>query len=413
MILASCLIKVLLILLKTSKNLNNIDLFLELSRNILQKRNSVRFQVKGRSMFPFLQDEDFIIVSPIKNSSIKPGDVLLYSSTENKVVVHRVIKKHKKDNRMIWSVKGDATSGPPEELDIQNVLGKVVSIERTGKRINVDGGLGRLNNFIYSWFWPLIKIQRVLDRILSLFDPNLFIKKPIDSFQSVAEKYDGKEEVEFHSRILSEGLEKWEKDVITKYVKPKTRILDVGCGAGREAIALTKMGFKVTGIDISPNMINKAIKNAKKEKLNIQFKVQNVADITCPTKSFDYVLFSRAVYSYIPTKKLRVKILKKIKDILKPDGMLFFIVYYKEKRFFSRLNIMGFFRRLRNFFFKKKFESEPGDLLVKYVSPASSPKKLCFCHFFSSPKEVLKEVGAAKLTVLEVKNNSLRIVKTQ
>ena len=307
MILASCLIKVLLILLKTSKNLNNIDLFLELSRNILQKGNSVRFQVKGRSMSPFIQDEDFIVVSPIYNSSIKPGDVVMYSSTENKVVVHRVIKKHKKDNRMIWSAKGDATSGPPEELDIQKVLGKVVSIERNGKRINVDGGLGRLNNLIYSWFWPLIIIQRVLFRILSLFDPNLFIKKPIDSFQSVAEKYDGKEEVEFHSRILSEGLEKWEKDVITKYVKPKTRILDVGCGAGREAIALTKMDFKVTGIDISPNMINKAIKNAKKEKLNIQFKVQNVANITYPTKSFDYVLFSRAVYSYIPQNSSELK----------------------------------------------------------------------------------------------------------
>lgn len=361
-------------------------------------------------MHPFIQDGDFIEVSPIENSPLKTGDVVFYSTTGNKIIVHRVIKKNKKDSGGTVFIRGDASFGPSEEVDIKNVLGKLVSVQRDGQRICPDRGSARLISFLYARFWPLAKIPKVFAWIWSLFDPDLSIKKPMDSFQSVAEKYDSAEEVEYHSQLTLEGLEEWEKSIV-KLMKPKARILDVGCGTGREAIAFTKMGFDVTGIDISPNMITKAIENAKKEGLDIDFKAQSVVDIAYPAKSFDYVLFSRAVYSYIPTKKLRVKMLKKIRDILKPDGMLFFTAYYKDKRLLSRLNIMSFFRRIRNFFFKEKFESEPGDLMVRYVSPASTPKRLCFCHFFSGAKEILEEIDAAELTVVEAKNDFLWIVK--
>jgi SAM-dependent methyltransferase len=311
---------------------------------------------------------------------------------------------------MIKLARGDASFGPSEKVGVQNILGKVVSVERKGRWINLNKGRMKLVGLVYAWLWPLIRILRVPGRIFSLFDHSLFVKRPRDSFRSVAEKYDSKEEVDFHSRTISEGLEEWE-ELAVKSWKAKAKVLDVGCGAGREAIALAKIGFEVTGIDISPIMIAQAIKIAKKEGLNMNFKVQNVADIEYPAKSFDYVLFSRGVYSYLPTKKLRMRILKKIRDILKPDGMLFFTVYYRDKRLFSRLNIMGFFRRLRNVFFKEKYESEPGDLMVRYVSPASTPERLCFCHFFSSPDEVSQEVRAAGMTLVEVRNNSIWIVK--
>jgi len=389
--------------------MHNSGVLSELSREILEKGNPVRFQARGWSMHPFIRDGDFIVVNPIETSPIKTGDVVFYATTGNKIIVHRVIKRHKKDSRITLLIRGDATFGPPEEVDIKNVLGKVVSVERGEQQISLDKGLSKLISFSYCW--PLIRIPRLPGRVLSFFDPNLFIKKAMDSFQSVAEKYNSKEEVEFHSKLISEGLEEWE-ELILKFMKPESKILDVGCGAGREAIALTKMGFEVTGIDISPNMIAQAAENAKKEGLDIDFIAQNVSDIVYPVKSFDYVLFSRAVYSYIPTKKIRVKTLKKIRDVLKPDGMFFFSAYYiGDKRLFSRINIISTFRRLRNFFFKRKFDSEPGDLMLRSVSPASDPNRLCFCHFFSSPKEISEELRAAGMTVFEVKNNWLWVVK--
>ncbi len=70
-------------------------------------------------MRPFIRDGDFVVVSPIENSSIKRRDVVFYITSANKVIVHRVIKKCKKDNRMIMLIKGNASFGSPEKVEIQ------------------------------------------------------------------------------------------------------------------------------------------------------------------------------------------------------------------------------------------------------------------------------------------------------
>ena len=54
------------------------------------------------------------------------------------------------------------------------------------------------------------------------------------------------------------GLKIWEADVVSLF-PVKSHILDIGCGAGREAFRLYDMGFTVTAVDIC----EKAIKSAK------------------------------------------------------------------------------------------------------------------------------------------------------
>jgi signal peptidase I len=147
--------------MKRSVNLTGTD-FLGLSRDILEKGKSVRFQAKGWSMRPLIRDGDFILVSPVENSTIKTGDVVLYSATGNKVMVHRLIGKYKRKGRTEVLIKGDATLSPPEKMDIQNVLGKVVAIERNGRKKRLDTKLHRLIGLFVSgispfsrWIYPL------------------------------------------------------------------------------------------------------------------------------------------------------------------------------------------------------------------------------------------------------------------
>lgn len=56
---------------------------------------------------------------------------------------------------------------------------------------------------------------------------------------------------------------------IKKYGKAKENIniLDLGCGTGRHDFELCKLGYKLTGIDISENMIN--IAQAAKENMHL------------------------------------------------------------------------------------------------------------------------------------------------
>ena len=145
-----------------------MEVLLELSRDILEKGKSVRFQAKGWSMRPFIRDGDFIVVSPIENSSIKTGDVVFYLTTENKVIVHRVIRKYKKKGRMTVLIKGDASFSSPEKVEIQNVLGKVVAVERNGRKKRLDTKFYQIKGLLFAgispfsrWTYPFLsKIKK-------------------------------------------------------------------------------------------------------------------------------------------------------------------------------------------------------------------------------------------------------------
>jgi len=154
-----------------------MELLLKLSRDILEKGKSIRFQAKGWSMRPFIRDGDFIVVSPVKSSSIRKGDVVFYSDAENKIIVHRIIRKYKKNDRIIVLIKADASFGSPEKVDIHNVLGKVVAIERNGREKRLDRKLYQIIGLFFAvispfsrWIYPIGSIMKQGGRrILGVF----------------------------------------------------------------------------------------------------------------------------------------------------------------------------------------------------------------------------------------------------
>ncbi len=68
------------------------------------------------------------------------------------------------------------------------------------------------------------------------------------------------------------------------FLKPKSKILDAGCGHGQASKKFSERGFEVTGIDLSKNMLAHAKKAAPKAK----FLHMDVESISLPEK-FDGV----------------------------------------------------------------------------------------------------------------------------
>lgn len=52
---------------------------------------------------------------------------------------------------------------------------------------------------------------------------------------------------------------------------PRARLVDVPCGAGRHALALARLGYRVTGIDLSEEAIARAAAAAEAERLPARF----------------------------------------------------------------------------------------------------------------------------------------------
>src|SRR5437764_2884338 len=69
------------------------------------------------------------------------------------------------------------------------------------------------------------------------------------------------------AEILS-GLMPWEKAWYERVLKPADHILLVGCGTGRDLIALLELGYRVDGLDISGRAIELARRVLERRRLS-------------------------------------------------------------------------------------------------------------------------------------------------
>jgi SAM-dependent methyltransferase len=97
-------------------------------------------------------------------------------------------------------------------------------------------------------------------------------------------------------------------------------ILDVGCGAGRKTRYISDKGYSISGVDFSEKMLE----IARRENPESEFTVLDVYELDTLDKKYDAV-FAQAVLLHIP--KTRVpEVLRKMKNILKPNGLLYLAV---------------------------------------------------------------------------------------
>lgn len=101
-------------------------------------------------------------------------------------------------------------------------------------------------------------------------------------------------------------------------IKKGMKILDVGCGTGNFSVKLANMGCKVTGIDISNEMLNVAKKKSNEQNLDIEFFNMDINDLKFEDNSFD-VAFSMTAFEFIEDAK---KALEELFRVVKKDGQI-------------------------------------------------------------------------------------------
>jgi SAM-dependent methyltransferase len=99
----------------------------------------------------------------------------------------------------------------------------------------------------------------------------------------------------------------------------KGRFLDLGTGPGTQAIQLAKIGFDVTGTDLSENAIQKARKLDDGKKIN--FMVDDILNSRLGKNSFDYVL-DRGCFHVLSNGQWD-QYSKRIHTILDENGLFF------------------------------------------------------------------------------------------
>lgn len=139
--------------------------------------------------------------------------------------------------------------------------------------------------------------------------------------------------VENYSRFTKEvGLWSSEKYVFEKYLNPNDEILDLGCGTGRTTFPLFKLGFvHITGIDLTPEMIEKAIELNSVFKTKIEFIVGDATKLDYKDSSFDSIIFSFNGLMSIPNQQNRDKAILEINRLLQKSGIFIFTTHDRDK----------------------------------------------------------------------------------
>ena len=281
------------------------------------------------------------------------------------------------------------------------VLGRVVAIERGAARVSVERGLLAL--LPARWLPRAVDALEVVARFRRPLTPPLFQGGAEISLAGVREKYDSAAEVRQYAQHAEEGAVRFELEIVERHVKPGGRLLDVGCGAGREAIGFARAGFGVVAIDLAPGMVEAAREHARREGLAIEFRVQSATEIADPPGSFDGVFCTGAVYNHLPGRALRVETLRRIGRALAPGGALLLGVGYRRPLgLVSRTRVVDFLRVLGAKVFGPGRFSEPGDGWMRAVSEASDSRAPVFFHDFAGPGDVRGEFEAAGLSATEV-----------
>ncbi|MCK5842030.1 MAG: class I SAM-dependent methyltransferase [Candidatus Sabulitectum sp.] len=121
-----------------------------------------------------------------------------------------------------------------------------------------------------------------------------------------------------YKRIKQDGRSGWSSDSAVqamcdvvedgqnkqKIFRPEHgKLLELGCGDGSVSLALARMGFDVSGIDIVPMAISWAEEKAQLQSLDLCFQVGSVLDLPFTDNCFDLVLDADCSHCIIGTDR--------------------------------------------------------------------------------------------------------------
>src|SRR5438105_3201267 len=121
---------------------------------------------------------------------------------------------------------------------------------------------------------------------------------------------------------LDDWLSGTEQVLIERYFSNNGELLNLACGAGREALLLARRGLRVTACDWSPRMIAEAQRRVQEANLPVRFAVADLYDLPYPENAFDHLLLTNIAYSYVFPRWRRVRFLRQAYSALKPGGVL-------------------------------------------------------------------------------------------
>jgi SAM-dependent methyltransferase len=267
-------------------------------------------------------------------------------------------------------------SCPPgrEEVAGHRILGIVVG----------DGASGTGGRVVASLFPAWSRLAAVRYWYRKIQEAPLFGS---DATASIARKYE--KQVESYAGILDEPLDPWIVAVLRRLVPHGGSILVAGSGSGREALHLAREGYRVTGFDLVPEMVEASRRNALAMGVKVEFFQADMATMELGEMRYDSVYVTPLVYSFLESRARRVESLRRLGRTLGSEGGVVYSAHVQRRvRDVARTTVAWLHRRLRG-----DRHSEMGDWFTWFLTPEGRIATAFSRRFFR--REIFSEARAA------------------
>ena len=137
--------------LKTQTSALGFSHFGDLSGELLSLGFGVRFRAPGTSMHPTIRHGDLITVEPVAPSNMRRGDIILYR-LQDSFIAHRIVNIEETNGcELTFTLRGDASTACDAPVKPEQILGKIVCLERDNRHIDPYSLKVRLWSMLYGW----------------------------------------------------------------------------------------------------------------------------------------------------------------------------------------------------------------------------------------------------------------------
>lgn len=122
---------------------------------------------------------------------------------------------------------------------------------------------------------------------------------------------------------------------------PGARILDLCCGVGRHTVALAERGYRMAGLDLDANALEKAKRRSQEAGTEVAWRQSDMRDIPYH-EELDGVLNVGGSWAYYETDEEDAQVLASVARALKPGG-LFLLDVANREAVFRRYQASGWY----------------------------------------------------------------------
>ncbi len=150
--------------------------------------------------------------------------------------------------------------------------------------------------------------------------------------------------------LVEAGLYPTERELIARHFPSSGKILNVGCGGGRECLALAEMGYEVAAVDIDEQFVEWTGRAAEEKGLALDCRIMDAQDLDFPDGAFDAVVMVGQLIGHVRGHENRLRVLEEALRVTRQGGPGLFSTNAVEAawKYRAYFGVVNFLRRVYN-----------------------------------------------------------------